>query len=87
MLTHEGGPRRRPWRLLDILTAPVKEQWVMKQARGVVVRLSSKAIRAYDVKYSVSPYDMYPLTFARGNTFSAEAQDERAISSRTRASG
>ncbi|CAK0819050.1 unnamed protein product [Prorocentrum cordatum] len=60
----QGGDRRDPWCVLDMMGIPVQSAAVMRFARNQTLRLAGGVFRRYETKYSSKPYDMHVLSLS-----------------------
>lgn len=71
-----GGDLRRPWCVLDILGAPVRDASFAQWSRSQILRLAAALHRRYETKYAAWPFALYKLC---SDEWSAE--EKRAMAS------
>lgn len=57
-----GGQLRRPWCVLDLVGAPLKDQAFAKWSRAQIVRLTASLCRRYEYKFAAWPYRLFRTT-------------------------
>ena len=62
MLTWTGDSCRRPWMILDMVSAPLHDEAFISWARGQIMRANSTWVRRYEVKFWSWPYKLHKLT-------------------------
>ena len=59
---HSDDPDRRPWMVLDVLGADLKDQAFQRWTRGEAMRLDASRQRRYNSKFASWPYPLYVTT-------------------------